>query len=213
MKFFKDKNKIFLVISVLLLLFFTLTGFVHFYPPTPFDIEFSEEIQDYEGTFILGIMSLISWFGGMAKVIGLTLGTACLFYIANLKREAVFVASTIMISLINGGIKLLIERPRPTDKLVTIFREAEHHSFPSGHTSFYVVFFGFLIYLMLNLPQLNSSIRKIIISISAFLIASIAFSRIYLGVHWFTDVLGGFLLGSIVLIIIISIYERKKLTN
>lgn len=209
-KFFENKRRVFYILIILLVMFFSLTAYVQYYPLTSIDLVFSKEIQEFENSLIISLMKFVSWFGGTFKVIGLSFGGASIFYILKLKKEALFVASTIGVSVINGGIKMLIERPRPAESFVNILYEAKNHSFPSGHTSFYVVFFGFLIYLMLRLPTLDNIIRKMIIILSLFLITTIPFSRVYLGVHWLTDVIGGFLLGLIVLITIIGLYTRLK---
>ncbi|MCM8570841.1 phosphatase PAP2 family protein [Gramella jeungdoensis] len=212
-KFFEDSRSVFYSLIILLVIFFSLTAYVQSYPVTSIDLEFSKAIQEFENNAIISLMKFVSWFGGTFKVVSLSFGAASIFYILKLKKEALFVASTIGVSVINGGIKMLIERPRPAESFVNILYEANNHSFPSGHTSFYIVFFGFLIYLMLRLSTFDNIIRKMIIILSLFLITTIPFSRVYLGVHWLTDVIGGFLLGLIVLITIISLYTRLKNYN
>ncbi|MGY0036281.1 phosphatase PAP2 family protein [Pedobacter sp. NJ-S-72] len=62
---------------------------------------------------------------------------------------------------------------------------------------------------MWNLKQINNIVRVTVVVISAFLILTIPFSRIYLGAHWFTDVLGGLILGLICLYIISVLYLKK----
>ena len=205
-----DRNITYHFLAVLILLFISLSALVYFFPPTFLDIEISEEIQEYEHAAIHHLMVFISWFGGTIKVLSLTLGAACVFYFAKYVKEALFIASTMLVSVVNYGFKLLIERPRPDSSLVNIVQNAEHHSFPSGHTSFYVVYFGFLIFLMIYLRKPNKILRSLGISICIFLIATIPLSRIYLGVHWVSDVIGGFLLGLIMLIIVIRTYLSTK---
>jgi membrane-associated phospholipid phosphatase len=73
-----------------------------------------------------------------------------------------------------------------------------------------VVFFGFLLLLMYQLENIIKVIRYIVGVISIFFIFSIPFSRIYLGAHWFTDVLGGFLLGLLSLYLLSWLYLRKR---
>ena len=202
----KERNKILYFIMILFLLFTSLTAIVYFYPFSVFDMKFSQEIQEHHHPVFIGFMKIVSWFGGTYKVVGLTLITALLLFINRFRKEALFVASTMLVSVVNYGFKLLVARPRPGDNLIVVVQDAEHHSFPSGHTSFYVVFFGFLIFLMIYNRKPKRLVRKMAIGICSFLIATIPLSRIYLGVHWITDVIGGFLLGLIILIIIIHLY-------
>ena len=81
------------------------------------------------------------------------------------------------------------------------------YSFPSGHAMISVLFFGSIIYLV---NKHNLKYKKLItFSLSTFILL-IGISRIYLGVHYLTDVVGGYLLGFIVLFLIIHLFERKK---
>jgi undecaprenyl-diphosphatase len=111
--------------------------------------------------------------------------------------------------LVSSALKILINRPRPTEDVVRILEKAKRQSFPSGHVLFYVLFFGFLALLMYHLKNIPKYIRLIIGIIAVFLIFTVPLSRVYLGAHWFTDVLGGFLLGILSLLILSYLYLRK----
>ncbi|QNK64144.1 phosphatase PAP2 family protein [Pedobacter sp. PAMC26386] len=157
-------------------------------------------------------MKWISWFGAFPVPLFMGLLVAITFYLFKLRREALFVMLTFISGAISTIIKILVNRPRPTANLVRIVEIAKQQSFPSGHTLFYTIFFGFLLVLMWNLKQINAVLRITVTVISAFLILTIPFSRIYLGAHWFTDVLGGFILGLICLYIIGAFYLKKTKT-
>lgn len=90
--------------------------------------------------------------------------------------------------------KLLFMRERPAGEQLT---NAAGYSFPSGHATLSLVFYGFFIYLLLD--QSRSNWSKIIAGGLILLILFIGVSRVYLNVHFATDVLGGFALGGILL--------------
>lgn len=196
-------------IFALIGLFLVLTAVVYFLPTTIIDYEFSEEVQEYKSPFLQFLMKAISWFGSSWVAVAMVVGSAALFAAFRYVKEALFVLLTSVIWVVTYGIKVLINRPRPSADIVEVIVQANHQSFPSGHTSFYVVFFGFLIFLMLFRHEIHRIIRYAVIVFSLFLILSVPFSRIYLGAHWFTDVSAGFILGLLVLYILIRLYLSK----
>ena len=107
------------------------------------------------------------------------------------KRYAYFIAyNLIFSSLLNHILKTIFTRERPTiNRLI----EETGYSFPSGHSTVSMAFYGFLIYLVF-LKMENKVVKSIIIFLLGLLIILIGFSRIYLGVHYPSDVCGGFLL-------------------
>ena len=189
-------------------MFLLLTAFVYLLPTTFIDIEFSEEVQEHYNPFLDALMKGISWFGTQSVAISLALATALLFLVLGYRWEALFLSLTLLSSVLNFGLKLLVNRPRPTDDLVRIVVKAQHNSFPSGHTVFYVTFFGFLIFLMYRQREFPKPVRWGVGSVSLLLILAVPFSRVYLGAHWFSDVAAGFLLGLISLIGLIVLYFR-----
>ena len=117
------------------------------------------------------------------------------------KIKISLVINLLGITIINNLIKVIIARPRPEiNKLVT----ETGYSFPSGHSITSMVFYGYLVYL--TYKYINN--KKIKIPLIILLIPTIGLSRIYLGVHYASDVLCGFLLGTIYLILFISISKK-----
>ena len=127
------------------------------------------------------------------------------------KRQTI---NSINIVIINQVFKFLFERPRPT-----VFRlaEASGFSFPSGHSMVSLAFYGFFLYLLWKTDY--TDVLKWIGSVVIIsLIVLIGISRIYLGVHFSSDVLAGFSLSLAYLIIFTHfvekfIYERNKLST
>ncbi|NLB87665.1 MAG: phosphatase PAP2 family protein [Syntrophomonadaceae bacterium] len=97
-------------------------------------------------------------------------------------------------------------RPRPSGEHLTI---ATGMSFPSGHAMLSMAFYGFVAYLLaqrVNSPQR----RKLIWAVAVIFIFLIGFSRLYLNVHYPTDVIAGFLLGALFLFAFIKLYQRHR---
>jgi len=182
--------------------FVLLTVFVYFDPASVFDLNFSKEVQEHQNPVLDSIMEAISWPGYVPASPVIVLCTALIFFIFKYKKEALFVVLTMLSGLISTVIKVAVNRPRPTEDLIRVVAKNQQQSFPSGHVLFYVIFFGFLIILMLRLEAIPKAIKVIVSAICLLLIFAVPVSRVYLGAHWFTDVLGGFLLGIICLYIL-----------
>lgn len=198
------------VVLGLLVLFLLLTGIVLLLPPKLIDVEFSEEVQEIHNPLLDFLMKAVSWFGNRTVAIAVTLGASLIFLLTSYRKEALFLTLTLLASVINYGIKVLVNRPRPTDDVVRILEEAQHQSFPSGHTVFYVTFFGLLLFLMYRLRNLPTSLRISVSLASLVLVLAVPFSRVYLGAHWFSDVLAGFILGLLFLTILIHYYLKPS---
>jgi undecaprenyl-diphosphatase len=106
--------------------------------------------------------------------------------------------------LLNQVLKRIIRRPRPTG--INLIKE-NGFSFPSGHSMVSMAFYGVLIYLI-NKSKLNKETKLLLSLLLSILILFIGISRIYLGVHYASDVLAGFSLSLAYLIISIYIYEK-----
>ena len=107
----------------------------------------------------------------------------------------------------NMVLKRFIDRARPDlEHMVTV----ETLSYPSGHAMSAMAFYGFLIYLLYKL-RLNLLVKNILILLVALLILSIGISRIYLGVHFPSDILGGFIAGAIWVLFCILLFNLIEL--
>ena len=116
-------------------------------------------------------------------------------------QSAIVLLSTF---LLNMALKWLIERPRPIEGMRLI--EASFYSYPSGHSMSATGFYGFLIYLVFRYVD-NRWLKIGLITLLALLILSIGMSRVYLGVHYPTDVLAGFIAGTFWLLVCIIIFR------
>jgi undecaprenyl-diphosphatase len=86
-----------------------------------------------------------------------------------------------------------------------LFPSIDQYAYPSGHVLFYIVFFGLLVYL--SWKHLTGWLRRISISACTALIVLIGPSRIFLGKHWVSDVIGSYIIGTFWLINLILLYQ------
>jgi membrane-associated phospholipid phosphatase len=136
--------------------------------------------------FASNLGSTLAWWIILLPVIG-WLGYR------RLPRLAAFVAVTaIGSSLLNNTIKLAVDRARP--HLADPVASASGMSFPSGHAQAAIVGYGILI--LIFLPAISRRMRPWAVAIASLVVLLIGFSRIALGVHYFSDVIGGFLVGG-----------------
>ena len=117
------------------------------------------------------------------------------------------ISGTLIFSTImNNVIKVIIRRERP---IYMIVRETTF-SFPSGHTMASVSMYGILIYLI-NKSNMNKKLKIILSIILGMIPLMVATSRIYLGAHYFSDILGAIMLATIVLLISTKYIKDKKI--
>lgn len=147
------------------------------------------------------ILKAITELGGVA----FTVLAGVLIFMFCKKNRWFITIDLVVVTLVNQVIKHIIRRPRPN---VLRLVEESGYSFPSGHSMVSMAFYGIIIYLVYKNVS-NKYLKWILIILLSLLILSIGFSRIYVGVHYFTDVAGGFLLGLAYLIIYINIYNKR----
>jgi membrane-associated phospholipid phosphatase len=179
-------------------------------PFFPIDLQLTRAIQSIDSPIFHGLMRLISWPGFSPNSLIITLLIALVLYLYGLHWEAVTALLASLISgLTNQLIKILIQRPRPSGDSVDVFAVLDSYSFPSGHVMFYTILFGFLWYLAYTLLK-PSLLRSLLLVLVGGLILGVGASRIYLGQHWASDVLGAYLLGGLILAGIILLYQWGK---
>ncbi|MET4083429.1 membrane-associated phospholipid phosphatase [Pedobacter sp. UYP30] len=198
------------IFTSLLVAFICLSVFIAHHPIIQSDIAISNYLQQYHANWLDKVMTGISFFGELPYSLISVLLAAAIFYVTRYRREAYYTASILLSGLIILLVKQLVDRPRPTSLYVRLVGVNRFQSFPSGHVLSYTLFFGFLLILMFTLKGVPNLIKNVLIFVSTFYIVTIPFSRIYLGAHWFTDVLGGFLLGLCLLFPLCYFYFRGK---
>lgn len=149
----------------------------------------------------------ITQLGGAIFLIGVA--TILLIIIKNKKIGIQIWVNLAISTLLNVILKHIVQRPRPTEYRII---DETGYSFPSGHSMVSAAFYGFLIYLIYKNVK-NKYLKWTLITMLSMLIILIGTSRIYLGVHYTSDVLAGFLISISYLIVFITsakFLERKQ---
>lgn len=190
--------------------FAVLTFLVKTTPSFPIDLQITRGIQSINNPLFYGLMVALSWPGFGPQSIIITVLIVLMIYGFGLHWEAVSALIAAAFSTaINVLVKDLIQRPRPTAAVVHVLDTINSYSFPSGHVMFYLGFFGFIWFLAFSLlkPSLK---RGLLLVFFGGLVLLIGISRIYVGEHWASDVVGSYLLGTLTLVAIIQLYRWGK---
>ena len=158
-----------------------------------------------KNNILLSVATLLSFLGSIK---GLIVVSFLLVFILKSNKQRIF----LFLDLIGSGLIINItkniflrERPIIGQNLLA------DYSFPSGHTFIAITFYGFLLYLVMKDKKV--SYRKLKEGVLLFLIITIPLSRLILGVHYLTDVLGGITLGLAYLFFLIIMYESNFLKD
>ncbi len=190
--------------------FAVLTFLVKTMPSFTIDLQITRAIQLINFAPFTWLMNVISWPGFSPQSMIISGLIIVLIFGFGLHWEAVMaLVAAIFSTAINVLVKDLIQRPRPLPAQVNVFALLNSYSFPSGHVMYYLGFFGFIGFLAFSLlkPSVKRSLILVLIGI---LVALVGVSRIYLGEHWASDVLGSYLLGSLTLVAIVQFYIWGK---
>ena len=197
------KKKILVPLGVLFLLFIIFTVLVCTNTIEPLDNATSSFIISIRSPELTNTMNIITNISGSYALIVFT--TLFIILIKKKKYPLAITINLIAVFITSQLAKAIVERDRPLDMLVS----APGYSYPSGHSMVGLAYFSFLSYLVIK--YIPNKIVKIILPIVfTITILLVGFSRIYLGVHYLSDVLAGFLLGAIYLIIFINIYPLEE---
>ncbi len=190
-----------------LLLFGALTEDIFEHETVLIDQRASLFVHGFATPWLDQTMHVLSIIGSWQVLIGLVLGSVALLVRVHRRHEALFLILSLGGgALLNMTIKLVVQRPRPTLPWSQI---AVTYSFPSGHAMNSLIF-----YLSLALVAWSLWGRRLGLSavlLAALLVLGIGLSRIYLGVHYLSDVVGGYIAGIFWLTTVILAFETRRM--
>ena len=167
--------------------------------PGAIDLQTTRWLQQFDAPWFAGLMYWVSWPGFSPQSVALPLAVALAFGLRGRRGEALWIIGTQASSLVTFALKQLVDRPRPAPELVGVTAPLSDPSFPSGHTVQYTTLFGFaffLVYVRLR----PSAWRRVALVLLAVPVLLVGISRLYLGQHWLSDVLGGYAVATLLLV-------------
>ena len=153
--------------------------------------------------FMTPIVKIVTQLASPIFLVILTI--LLMVFIKNNNIRKYICVNLIVSTILNFGIKNIVRRTRPEGFRII---EESGYSFPSGHSMVSMAFYGLLIYLIYKKVD-NKYLKNCLIFLLSIIILLIGLSRIYLGVHYTSDVLAGFLLGISYLIVFVSVINEK----
>lgn len=155
------------------------------------------------------VHALMVFVSAVHGTLGLTLLSSAvvltLWWQANRPWAIVFATTMLGEALVNGGLKQIFERPRPTFSAYSV--PLHSYSFPSGHGMAAAVFYGLLaLWWCDRLPSLGGRLSAW--TVAAVLVVWVGFSRVYLGAHYVSDVVAGFAAGAAWLALMLILFNR-----
>jgi membrane-associated phospholipid phosphatase len=182
------KNNKFVIMFICIVFFLALLEDILDYEIKNFDIWGYNVVSKAISEYVTPMAKVVTKLGNAESLILITI---ILFLVIKSKRIKWAIPINLACStILNFTLKNIIQRPRPIEYRII---DENGYSFPSGHSMVSMAFYGFLIYLIYKNVK-NKYIKVISILLLSTLIFLIGASRIYLGVHYASDVIGGFLL-------------------
>ena len=207
---FSVRSRYIQIYLLLAIVSITILSFLAYQTPHfSFDLPITRQVQSLNSPVTFNLFSAMSWIGYNPQIEIITLIIISIIFLSGfIKAAYISSVNAVITLLVSITIKNYIHRSRPTTDLVQVFKHLPDYGFPSGHVLFYTSFFGFIFYLV-YLHMKPSFLKKILLTVIALLIVSIAPSRIFLGAHWASDTLASYLLGSILLLLTINLYHHQ----
>lgn len=179
----------------------------------PADLWLAHRLQDIDAAPFSDALDWASRLAEMPLVAVVVLGGALGLWLLARRLAAIWLVAALVVSLSNSGVKVLVDRPRPSAHLVEVSKKASDPSFPSGHVTAAVLVYGFIFYLAgLLIPA--RPLRLLVQASCLVIIVLTALQRVHVGAHWPSDVLGALLFGGLVLSFLIwTHHELRSLTS
>ena len=190
-------------------LFIELTESVQSDAVATYDEQISTQVTSWRSPWLTEYFTVVTHVGDALGYVVVFVLCTLIFYLVFKDLKYVIQISTVLILALSSNLilKQIINRARPTAEHLV---EVKTLSYPSGHAMMSMAFYGFLIYLV-HYFKLSKTATWLLTILLTILILSIGMSRIYLGVHFPTDIAGGFIAGFIWVIFCAMVFQLIRL--
>jgi len=189
--------------------FVALAVAAHYVPYFGLDLRITRAVQSLHVGVLDAVLRALTWAGFVPQVDVIGTLLFLTLFLFGLRWEAVGVLFAYGITFVGMVVKLLVVRPRPSADLVYVMSQLDSTAFPSGHVLAATSVCGYLAFLAYTLLK-PSARRTALIGVALAIVPLMGVSRIYLGQHWFSDVMGAYLLASLWLALTIRFYRWGK---
>jgi membrane-associated phospholipid phosphatase len=187
--------------------FVALAVATHGVPYFPIDLAVTRALQGIHAPAWDRLMRAESWPGYSPQSVVIPWVIALVLLVGRLRSEAIATGFAACGALVGMLVKQIVHRSRPPEGLVTVVTHLASLSFPSGHVIWATTIAGFLAFVA-TIRLDPSPGRRVLIGALIVFILLMGPSRVYLGEHWVTDALGGYLFGILWLALTIEVYRR-----
>ncbi|MGH7869020.1 MAG: phosphatase PAP2 family protein [Candidatus Dormibacteraceae bacterium] len=210
----KTQNRGWLILAIVsAILFLTDLGLVVSSATQAVDLQLERWVQTLNFGPLAYLFRATTWVSDLKQVIAVMIIIAVSWMIwRNTHQITQLAISWLSAAVIGEGVKILIDRPRPSSLLVHVLQQEQSKSFPSGHSIFYT-WLGLSLILLLSPYIKPSGIRPLLWLLAVLLIFIGCLGRIWAGAHWPSDVGGGFLLALACMAGTLALTRGKTPTN
>jgi len=164
------------------------------------DVAVNSFMPNLENMALTLFSTFISIFFDSIVLTGVSLLIALYLFVRHKNRKGIFLFGAMFFSgVVIFLLKEFFGRLRPLNGIII----ESGYSFPSGHSTIIVVFLGLLVYLFAS----KKSATKVHL-VAGLLVLVVGFTRLYLGIHWFTDVIAGYVVGLVILFVGVWVFEK-----
>ena len=178
------------------------------YDTFPWDEDALTAFQSFRSGWLDDAAIAASSFGHVAVAVLSIVMLPIVLWAVRRRADSLAALLVLAADALNQGLKVVVDRPRPEFSLLT--SSPSSPAFPSGHSFHAIVLFGLLIVIageLIKPPRIRRGIQALLCVV----ILAVGASRVYLGVHWPSDVIGAYVIGGLSLVAIL--WVRKKLLS